>query len=70
MADRTEVIAEISLKAYKDADGSDFDVHGNIEGSIEDLAATLTDVALDFPDFEQALNLAILQIREAKAAQQ
>ena len=70
MADRTEVMAEITIKAYKDADGDDFDVYGNIDGSIENLAAMLTDVAVDFSNFECAINLVVLQIREAKAKEE
>lgn len=39
------------------------------EGSDQGLAKLLTDTALKIPMFENVLNLAILQIREAKAAQ-
>lgn len=39
-------------------------------GSIRQRADLLTDVAMNSKSFEQALNLAILQIREAKSAEQ
>lgn len=47
--------------------GKDFSF--SFGGTIEDIAKLLTVAAGGSEHFEQALNLAILQIREAKAAQ-
>ena len=63
MAKKTKVSAQINLSKS----GSITDIY--FEGSDKALAELLTQTALKIPAFEQVLNLAQLQIREAKAAQ-
>lgn len=66
MAKNSTPIATISMTAYR------YSNEISMIGTVENLAKLMAKAALQVPFFEEAFNLAILQIREekAKAAQQ
>lgn len=68
MANKTGLLANINLKVYQD--GSKNQHHLKIEGDIETISESLAATALYSLNFERAIELAILKIREAKATQQ
>lgn len=63
MSKNSTPIATISMTAYR------YSNEISMIGTVENLAKLMAKAALQVPFFEEAFNLAIPQIREAKAAQ-